>query len=235
MLEICPMDAEMDGLADALLGIAGSCAKTADLYAVFGEYCHVLRNRLNCLKLSLYLARRAAEGDPNEPWTELEQQYLVLESFIERFQTICRPMRLTPIRVALGMLIEERAAAWTARFEPRRVRLDLRPPRKPAVGVFDPLRLGQGLDTLAAWRADAAAPDSTVQLAWWATDRRIALDWHEPKATKTIVDDAARRRPPTLALPLLARIVASHGGTCGMSHDDGLRVSLSWPLDATAT
>jgi hypothetical protein len=227
-------DESIGGLSGSLLNVVADSSRVAALYEALGEYCHLVRNRLNSVKLSLYLAARPGSGQRDDRLLDLERRYLMLERFVEQLQTICRPMRLTPMPVAVGMLVEDRRPAWTEWLGARGIELELVPPRGPAVGVFDPLRLGQGLDALASWRGEVAPADSSVRVEWWSMPDALAVDWSEPRATSLgePSPDGDAGTPASLALPLLAKAVAAHGGTVDVSLADGFRVALRWPHQA---
>src|SRR5262249_53578263 len=148
------VDAEVvGGLAGSLLAITTDSARIDALYQILGEYCHLFRNRLNSLKLSLYLARRPAADGLETRWCELDRKYLDIEHLVERLQMICRPIRLDLVTFALGSLLEERRPIWSEWMVRRNLGLELRRPEQPAVGQFDPHRLITALDALVEWRS----------------------------------------------------------------------------------
>lgn len=227
-------DAPSESLAQALLEIVVEPQRVVALHRVLGEFCHIFRNRLNSLKLAMYIARRTAVDSAAESWRQLESEYREVEQFIELFQAICRPMRLTPMRFALGTVLEDRVATWSNWFAAGGRSLEMEPPSGSAVGWFDPTRLVQGLDALASWRSRTGTAGSAVRLAWWERDEHLHLRWAERGPTK---DDLAILRPERsacLALPLLARVMSAHGGTLEVSDRDALQVQLRWPCEAQA-
>jgi hypothetical protein len=224
----------LGGLTGELLRIAAEPTKVDALYERLGEFCHQIRNRLNSLKLSIYLARRGGWGAGDERWAALERRYRALELFIEQFQTICRPISLSPFRVALGLLMDERFEAWSRLLSPNEIELILAPPRETVIGLFDAIRLGQGLDALVAWRSEAAAPRSVVQVEWWGDETNLAIEWSESPPPGAVIGAPAVESSAPLALPLLGRILSAHRGSLAVSLDEGFRMSLRWPLDARA-
>jgi hypothetical protein len=222
----------MEDLAGELLRIVADSSKVEDLYRVLGEYCHLIRNRLNSLKLSMYLMRRTSPDPGAGHWPELEGRYRELEQFVERLQTICRPLRLATIPAALGLLIQERFPAWARWFEPKRITLELNPPREAAIGTFDPIRLAQGLDAFVSWRSRAASAGSIVQLSWWTTPGELALDWVEVAADPDRAGSPDEEPDSGLALPLLARVLSSHGGRLETDREGSARFRMWWPIDA---
>lgn len=224
----------VNGLAGDLLKVVANAEQLDMLYKVLGEFNHLVRNRLNSLKLSLYLARREGPESLDETWAELQRRYRAVEDLVERVQTICRPMSLSPMHVGVGLLFEERQASWAKHFESRQVRFVLTSPKDRTIGHFDPIRLGQGLDALAAWRGLTAASNSLVQVEWAVAGEDVVVHWREPEVTRLPLADASEDGASCLALPLLARIIAAHGGRVDASLDDGLWFQFRWPLNASA-
>lgn len=215
-----------EGLSHALLRVAGEPAKLGALYEILGDYCHALRNRLNSIKLSLFLARRQACPLADSAWAEAESSYRAVEQFVEQLQAICRPMALFAIPLDLNALVAERLPSWRDELGRRGRALEVEAPDGPAVGRLDPARLTQALDSFVAWRARSGAR-SSVRLRWGADDDHLALEWHDPQGTDP--DDATG----ALAMPLLARVVAAHGGRCQLDDESGLRLRCRWPRHAT--
>ncbi|HWE36132.1 MAG TPA: hypothetical protein VG406_06120 [Isosphaeraceae bacterium] len=212
-----------EGLSCALWRVATDPAKVQALYEMLGEYCHELRNRLNGIKISLFLARRQACPLSSPAWAEAELRYRAVEELVDRLQMICRPLDVFAITLDLSGLIAERLPYWCRDLDARGRRLVPEAPPAPALGRFDPARLAQGLDALVAWRARAGDPDTTIRLRWGADQDHLSLEWHEPEGTDPLdaTDD--------LALPILARIIAAHGGRCQLTAEPGLRLRCRWP------
>ena len=119
----------------------------------------------------------------------------------------------------------------------------LRPPAAPeSSGLFDPMRLTQGLDDLVAWRAAVGESTHDLRVAWSTTGGDFQLVWDEPIA-RPLAPRAGNATPApcgetqtlaAFALPLLTRIMMSHGGSLDVdSFPSGwLRLTMRWPLDA---
>ena len=223
--------AQLEGLGGALLAIAADAPRVDRLYQLIERYCHRLRNRLNCLKMSLYLAKRLEQGEGLADWVELEARYRTLEQLMEELQIFYSTTSLKPIRAPLAMFLDERRETWAGWLAARERKLELVPPQGPAVGEFDPSRLGQGLDALASWRAEVGPPETTVRIRWWADADRLHLQWDEPGATSW--GETGADRPASLALPMVARVVAAHRGTLELSPRDPVRLGLHWPIDVS--
>ena len=230
-------------LSGRLLRIAADPDRTEHLHRVLGWYCHEVRNLLNSLKMSLYLARRSGDGPAAPRWADVEASYAELERFVDRLHQLCRPSPVTPVRLPLDLLFDERRASWAESLGARGCRLTLEPPDRPAVGAFDPSRLGPALDDLVAWRARRATPGTTLSVAWSLDPAATMLEtvWTES------VPDSGSASPPVqgavnggdgpslLCLPLLTRIIALHGGTVDMDEQGGWRLLMRWPADASAS
>jgi hypothetical protein len=220
------------GLAGSLLNITTDPARIDELYKLLGEYCHVFRNRLNSLKLSLYLARRAGNDPCAPPWAELERRYQDVENLIDRVQTICRPIRLDLIRLSPGAVLEDRGRIWAGWMARNGVSLALSPPGQKAEGTFDPNRLLQALDALVDWRSRAGDPGTSARLAWSLDCHRFLIEWEEQGPGRPAFDEETDEdRPAELALPLISRVMAAHGGTMTVGLEGGLRVRLRWPRE----
>jgi hypothetical protein len=216
----------LDELTRALLPVAGDPREVARLYGLLREFCHTFRNRLNCLKLSLYLAERQARG--GETFTELTRRYSDVEQFVDRVQAICRPLRLLPMRVSMGTVLEERRAAWTAWLSARSRSLEWGPPPEDPPTILDGVQLAHALDSLVAWRAQQGREGDPVRLGWRTISGELSLVWEERGLT------ALRPAPgsvPNLALPLLARVVSAHGGRVLVSDQDGFRIEVWLPAE----
>jgi hypothetical protein len=212
-----------------LLAIAADAPRVERLYQLIERYCHRLRNRLNCLKMSLYLAKRLEKGDGLADWVELEARYRTIEQLMDELQIFYNTTSLQTIRAPLGMFLDERRPTWSQWLAARERKLELLPPSSPAVGAFDPSRLGQCLDALASWRAEVGPPETTVRIRWWADAGRLHLYWEEPGAR--LRQCAGADRPESLALPMVARVMAAHRGTLELSSHDPVRLGLHWPID----
>src|SRR4051794_40430957 len=78
--DVLMVEVGADGdLSCDLLPVALDSTKIDALYGLLGEFCHNVRNRLNSLKLGLYLARRFDPDLDATRWRPLEREYLELE------------------------------------------------------------------------------------------------------------------------------------------------------------
>ncbi len=215
-----------------MLRAASDPSQCAGLYELLGTYCHQFRNALNSLKLGLYLAKRGAGCDRPAAWSTLDPPYVALERLLDRLQAIVRPMRLTLVRVPLGMLIDDRRVRWTELLAANGRALECRASSNDEPVAFDPYQLGLALDALAEWRAAAGPAGVSVILRWGIEGSNSELEWFEPAAT---AGESFTRQSDELALPLLGRVTSAHGGALSVDTRDGLRIGLRWPLDATTS
>ena len=204
--------------------IASDPARIAGLHALVGDFCHLLRNRLNSLQMSLYLARRQDAAVEPDVWNELEGQYRAAEGVVELFQTVCRPMSLTPITIGLGLIVGEFTARWAPRFAAKGVTLSAGSAGDESVSRVDPSRVGQGLEALAAWRLDRVDAGTGVVLRGSVARGRSRLDWIESSASR--IGEGGE-----LPLAALARVASAHGGSISQDDRDGWRLRLEWPND----
>jgi hypothetical protein len=230
-----------EGLSSSFLPIVQDREKVECLRTVLSGFCHRCRNSLNGIKMGLYLFRREAMGAVPHCWGELESIYHEVEHLFDHLQTIYRPMSIAMIRSHLDELIDHLVPRWRSWFESRGRSLRLDPPECEVTGDFDPARLGVGLDAMAAWRAEAADAGRLTRIAWSVRDGSIEICWEEAPCDEPPVPlehvegltgrngSAASRRVDALALPLLARIVAEHGGRLCYTREPWLIVRLRLP------
>jgi hypothetical protein len=212
---------------DPLIRVATDPVRRARLYDLLGGFCHQCRNHLNSLKLSLYLAGRRGPECERAAWSEHDARYRAVERVYDRLQQICRPMHLTPVRLPVALLWDEVFPAWTELFRPGGIALEPAPPTAPAAVDFDPVRLRPALDALAEWRA-ATPPSRRVRFAWDTDGGEFLVEWRESVATPA---PRAAGSADALALPLLARVLAAHGGTLEIAAASPFHLRLRWPVE----
>jgi hypothetical protein len=222
-----------DDLAETLSRIVADPARVETLHEVLGPFCHRSRNILNTLKISLYLAHRkeAQTGGSERLWEEVEERYRVVEEFYDRLQMLWRPLHLALVRLPLSLLLEDRRSAWAARFAQSERVLRMSAAGNDSAGDYDPNCLGLALDAFVAWRAVAGEPGGEGQLCWWTEQGRFELHWEEPPAHVQGPSSgaAAAARAAPLALPILGRVIAAHGGVMEQVVPGGRHVRLAWP------
>lgn len=205
--------------------IASDPVRIAELHTLVGDFCHLLRNRLNSLQMSLYLARRQNVAVVPDVWDDLESQYRAAVGVVELFQTVCRPMTLTPITIGLDLIVGEFSARWTPRFAAKGVTLSAGSVDADGPSRVDPSRVRQGLEALAAWRLDHAEAGTGVFLRGAVTRGRSRLEWTESSTSR--IGEGGE-----LPLAALARVASAHGGSISQDDRDGWRLRLEWPNDA---
>lgn len=201
-----------------------------DQEARYYEFFHVLRNRLNSLKLGLYIGRRLEQesGRPADSrWDEVERLYQLLEQSFVQVSTIVRPIRPQPLSLNLPLFLQEKARGWRNRLGAADHGFALVVPESPTTAVFDPSLLGQALDQLAAWRFGVGA---RPRLLMGTEDGDVTLIWDEIGNPSPTEPDSAIHGCCSIALATLARVVASHQGETSVNRDGGFRVRLRWPL-----
>lgn len=230
-----------EGLSSSLLQIVHDPRRVEHLRDVLSSFCHRCRNSLNGIKLSLYLFRRESRGTVPHCWSEIEGIYQQVEQLFDRMQAIYRPMAIRMVDSPLEELIRAHAPRWRAWYESRGLSLQLEPPDGEVDGEFDPILLGQGLDAMASWRAEAGAAGTLSRIAWCLQGETIEILWREephPEPPDLLEHPGGpiRREPGTcsrrldpLALPLLSRIVSGHGGTFECERGAGFVVRIRWP------
>ncbi len=201
---------------------------------------HRCRNMLNSMKMGFYLTKRAATGPLPERWDELNRTYIEVERLFDLIQSIYRTMSLTLVRRPFGAIVEERRLCWVAAFDRHDLTLRIEPPDEEEAGEFDAMRLSAALDAFVSWRAESLAPGGEAVLSWTTTPGGFEVEWAE---SASAMFDGTPRRPTSaheslasttrsLALPLLARVVAEHRGRLDWSPRPRVQASLRWPLTA---
>ena len=223
----------VDDLTGHFLRVATDEGRGTELAQTLRVFFHDARNKLNSLKIGLYLARRGAAAT-GPIWEELDQSYRGLEQLVDRLQTICRPTELSPTSGDLGNWLEDRRPCWAAKLGAAGRRLDCAPPTLPARGSFDPMRLIQGLDALVSWRADEGARGEPVFLSWGRAGDRFHVEWSEAGPRPDEPLEGRVGRSVSMALPLLAHIMTAHGGSLSVTRRGGLVVRIEWPASRIA-
>ncbi len=217
-----------DHLSGQLLQIARDPELRQLVYARLGEYSHQCRNRLNSLKLCLFLAIRQSTADRSELWDEIDRSYLNLERRVERIQLLCRPLTLTHLPIALDLLIEDRRSTWTRTMAEAGCELAFVAPKDRAVVSYDVPSMGVALDALVAWRAGHSYRGRSARVRWSAENGRAQIYWEE------FGEAQGRKGEPdvegaTWSLPLVARIVTAHGGDYRLESTPNWQITLTWP------
>jgi hypothetical protein len=203
---------------------------------------HRCRNSLNGIKMSLYLSNRQWKGAAPPSWVEIEQKYQEMERLFDRLQVIYRPLSMTMVRSPLGQLVDERLPSWRSWFTRSGRTLEIEPPCQEVPGDFDPIHLGHALDAFVGWRADHGSSPGNPRLRWRIDAGFFEVAWIEGNSDQTC---GPNHKPETrhirettnpssafdcLSLPLLARIVAAHGGCQETMRDPAaFRLKLRWP------
>lgn len=227
----------------------GSCSPSARPHSIDGlgrldpghqmlrHFSHRCRNSLSGIKLGLYLLKKELDGPAPSRWDELGRTYEEIEKLFDGLQRIYQSRSLTLVRAPLGQLIGERLPGWRSRYRTGGRTILLDPPRQDLPGDFDPMHLGLGLDALVAWRAECG-DSQQPRLAWRATGARFEICWEESDPVEPdrpgCSHDAGRGSRPadsteSLALLLLARVAADHGGELETRRDPALGIKLHWP------
>jgi hypothetical protein len=209
------------------------------LRQILRSFNHRCRNSLNGIKMSLYLFKREASGPMSRRMIDLERTYREIERSFDRFQVIYRPFSLTMVRSPFGQLVADRLASWRSWFHSNRRSFEIDPPDQDLAGDFDPIYLGLALDALVAWRADSTSLASQPRLSWEIADGCFDVRWDEGcsamnggeqgEENGSCETSAHFAQGDSLALPLLARVLAAHGGRNEAAWVPALAIRLRWP------
>jgi hypothetical protein len=189
--------------------------------------------------MGLYLFKRELNGSAQGHCAELERSYQELERLFDRLQVIYHPMSLTPVRSPLGQFFNERLNSWRLAYGDRARGIELAAPEDDRCGDFDPMHLTLGLDAFVAWRINSGGASEKATLSWRVADDLFDVNWSElPLANRSRFrgkangdHEGAHAIDPvdSLALPLLKRIIAAHGGSVETVDDCAFIANLKWP------
>ncbi len=224
-------------LSSSLLTLVSDEEGIESLKDLIATFVHRTRNLLNGIKMSLYILRRGATGKRSVEWAELERVYGAIESLLDRLQMIYKARRVNRIRCPLGQLIRDRMPSWGGLLERRGLVLDIDAPTEDDTAEFDPSSFSLALDAFVSWRAEVAPAGTRSLLGWRINGDHVELWWREDepdaRSTAASTHSPAANEPSmgidTLALPLLARITAIHGGVLDARRDPELVMTLRWP------
>lgn len=230
-----------DGLSDSLLRFIDD-GQLEPLRQALSGFNHRCRNMLNSMKMGFYLTRRSAAGPLPERWEELSRTYTEVERLFDLLQSIYRTMSLTRVRHPFSAIVDEFGEGWISTFDRADLTLTITPPEREEPGEFDAMRLASALDAFVAWRAATLAPGGEASLSWSTSSQGFHVEWRESPSE---MFDATPRRPSSpdealaatarsLALPLLARVVAEHHGRVSWSSRPRAHASIQWPLRSDA-
>ena len=229
-----PSTQDCQGVARALMAVAADPSRTDELYGVLGEFCHGIRDRLNALKISLYVANQSRAPEYGRSWAEIHEQYLEVEQFVDQFQTVFRPMSLSLLSVALGRMIDENRERWERLMQSKGVNLFWSRPKNDPIGTFDAMRLTDALDRFIHCRAEHLPTGTMVAVSWTTEGDRYRLSWEERPPAKSRPNPAT---PPdaecptgNMALLVLVRVMALHGGIVSVRSGEGCGLELRWPI-----
>jgi hypothetical protein len=201
------------------------------------QFSHRCRNSLSGIKLGLYLLKKELQDPARSHWNDLGRRCEEIEKLFDRLDRIYQSPSMTLVRSPLGALFAERFPLWRSLYPAWAHTILLDPPEQDEAGDFDPSQLGLGLDALVTWRADSGE-SRAPRLAWRTAGSEFQISWRE---TAECAENPARRSPEapvgsrpgdcaaSLALLLLARVAADHGGDLENRHDPALNVLIRWP------
>jgi len=225
--------AALGGPSGCLWTLIGDADQLGRLDRLLDRYCHRLRNRLNSLKLSLYLTRKL--GCPNnEPLHQAEASYRSIEQMIEALRRLVGPIKLAPHELSLHEWVAERRRRWAKTLQARDIHLEVVGPSHPIRSRCDPTALGDAWDALIAFWAVVAPHGADLTLHYDVRDERVQFDWTSatPGPWFAIPDGQA----DPLVLPMLLAILKAHGGALDLAGgpNDPLSLSASWPVEPPA-
>lgn len=214
-------------LSSSLLPLVSDEERVQSFKDLVATFVHRTRNLLNGIKMCLYILRRRSSPERARDWAELERVYSAVETLLDRLQMIYKSQCSRTIRCPLGQLIKDRLPTWRRVLSRRGLALDVDAPAEETPSDFDPSAFTTGLDAFVSWRAEVAPAGSRVLIGWRIDGDDLELWWKEDEPASD--DLPVNLGVDTLALPLLARITALHGGRLEERRNPELSLSLRWP------
>ena len=219
----------VDGLAGVLLRCAEVPGRIEDLNHQLDRYCHRLRNRLNILKLSLYLSRRLADGRCAEQLDRAEGAYRQIAAVVDQLQAICNPVALAVSVGSMNDWIAAHGASWRAILATRGIRLTIEDSHEAIVACCDRARLGQAIEALVREWTENGRPGSIIRMIWGRRVDRCFIQFEGGEWLLPRRGESAR-----LGFAVAGRVLAVHRGVLAIEDDDlgSTTVDLSWPAEA---
>ena len=177
------------------------------------------------------------QGPSCSHWRDLGRRCDEIEKLFDRLDRIYQSTPLFLVRSPLGQLFAERLRTWRSLYPDWAPAIALDPPKHDAVGDFDPSQLGLGLDALVMSRAESGK-SREPRLGWRATGSQFQIFWEETPDTAASDAGYSAESPlgsqssdccASLALLVLARIAADHGGELRTRDEPALSVLIQWP------
>jgi hypothetical protein len=202
------------------------------------KFSHRCRNSLSGIKLGLYFLRKDFQGTSCCRWNDLRRSYDEIEKMFDRLDRIYQSASLALVRSPLGQLFTERLRLWRSLYPDWAHTIRLDPPDSNPAGDFDPSHLGLGLDAFVMWRAESGHSREPC-LAWRTFGGHFEISWQETPDDRLAIDAHRSSDSPlgcqpgdctgALALLLLARVAADHGGDLETRHHPSLSAQIRWP------
>lgn len=221
--------AQVDGLAGALLRCVEEPERIPLLQSLLDRYCHRLRNRLNSMKLSLYLSRRLSGEVYGPEWVRADLAYRTIEMTIEQVQLFCNPLQAMPVDGDLDVWVRDHRTSWEKLLVGHPVHLEYEPSSEPLPTQFDWYRLAQGLHGLVLYWAGLEDHDCVIRLSWGRELNSLFLRFESDSSIVRPKDSTEN-----LALPVLARVLMAHGGTLLIPASE-TSIILTWPSECPRT
>lgn len=205
----------------------------ATLRRFLDRYLHRARNRLNTIRLGLYMARRNL-GRDHESIREIERSYEQVQRFLEHFQRFMLPIELSPVEGSLGQFLQDRVQAHCRRStgsDPIRPEFEVRWDGLDHPRRFDPNRLGSALDEYLLAVAAARPRNRSIGFHVAEQDAELHVAAFESTGAPLAPSppEAARLSPCNLAMPWLARMFAAHGARFESCPSNKLLWLARWP------
>lgn len=196
------------------------------------RYLHRVRNRLNTVRLALFLSRRFL-GGAADSLAEIDSAYKDLERFVDHFQRLTRPLTITPVATSLSLFLDHRVAVWRRMLGANSPTIEFLAPVDDVVASIDADRLGQALDAFVVDRLERLGRGAALVLTLRENGPSSTLSGEETPADLGSSPDLPREhRAFNLTTVWLERILSHHGAVLIRPEQTERSWAISWPRGA---
>jgi signal transduction histidine kinase len=208
--------------------------------AMLADVSHQLRTPLAALRLRLDVLAQDGDADLAEELAGAQDEIARLGRMVNGLLAAARAENVPaqPVQVAVGMVIDDRVAAWRLAAEERQITLTAA--LDPASARLSEGHLEQIMDNLLANALDVVQPGGTVRVTTSASAAgiRIVVADNGPGMSEQQQRAAFRRFAGTtkggtgLGLAIVYRLVTSNGGAAALSDTPGGGLTVTMTLPA---
>ncbi len=217
----------INGLSRTLLDLMDSPEGLHEIHPLLDRYCHRVRNRLNSLKLSLYLTRKLSGVALESLWPRTELCYQSMERLVEQLQWLTGPLQPVLLETNLRDWLTAQTSTWSALLHASKIGVELTLPDPEVTLKVDTFLVEKGMNMLVRSWGMFGPAGGTIRVSVKQNCQVVTLVLNCEGADPKDWFRRSKEQAETLELPILARILEVHGGHLGFRH--GPSFSLSFP------